>query len=152
MDICFLFKAIGDFIMHITGNKPAPPPPQIIILPAPTPEPKEPISAPAPPPPQPKRVITEDYMNTSWSTRNAPTLALDRIDVELQNPTDENLRMSTNTCKQLLENFSMLKDRKTRIENIRDKIMKSDSEMAKEIDLGRFSKADWYDGPPNLWR
>ena len=144
MDIGAFFNAIGKFIeggfkalLNISHN---PEPVKSEILP--------PVLAQT----STKRVITEDYMNTSWSTRNAPTLALDRIDVELQNPTDENLRMSTNTCKQLLENFSMLKDRKTRIENIRDKIMKSDSEMAKEIDLGRFSKADWYDGPPNLWR
>jgi len=143
--------------MHITGNKSPPPPhpqpqPQIIILSPPASGPKEPISVQVVSPPQPKRVITEDYINASWSTRNTPTLALDRIDAELQNPTEENLRMSTNTCKQLLENYSMLIDRKIRIENIRDKIMKLDSEMAKEINLARYSKADWYDGPPNLWR
>jgi hypothetical protein len=149
MDICFFFKAIGEFLMHITGNKPPPAPaptqqpqpqPQIIILPP-----------PAPVPVKVKSNSTEDYINSSWSDSDTAKLSLERVEIELRDPTDESYRMCTNTCKRILDKYSMKVERKQQIANIRDKIMKYDSDMAREIDLGQFSTATSWEGKFN-WR
>jgi len=154
MDIGEIFKGIFKFIegglkaLFNIRDVPEPPSPKVIVVQSPVASPPPSASVPEPPP----RVITEDYINSIWTSSQTPIIAIEKMEAELQNPTQESLRMSTNTCKRLIENFSMLIDRRKRLENIRDKIMRFDSDMAREINMERFSTADWYDGPPNLWR
>jgi len=141
--------------MHITGNKPPPAPtpipqlqPQIIILPPPVPAP---VPAPALVPVKVKSNSTEDYINSSWSDSDTAKLSLERVEIELRNPTDETYRMCTNTCKRILDKYAMFKERKQQISIIRDKIMNYDSDMAREIDVGQFSTATSWEGKFN-WR
>jgi hypothetical protein len=97
-----------------------------------------------------------DYLDLTQSETKVPAAAIakmnERLNVGDAPVTDRTLRKVTNTCKGLIEMFSMEAGRKQQLTKIKELIARHDKDMADEIDLDRFSTCMWYEGRIALWR
>jgi len=103
----------------------------------------------------PKRSMKEcgDYMDSGWSDGAAPGRAFEKMEAAIAiSMSEETARKVTNTCKKLLEVYAMESYRKKQFERVRDALMVTHPNMAKEIDMDLFSQCALWEGKIALYR
>ena len=91
-----------------------------------------------------------DYIDSVWSDGDVPRLAFEKIESVSVNK--DTARKITNTCKKLLQYYAMETRRRKQLEKIRDKLLHSFPDMAKEIDTSLFSQCAFWEGKIALYR
>jgi hypothetical protein len=100
---------------------------------------------------EPKKVEeVGDYIDSAWSDGETPRRAFEKMEALTINK--ENARKVTNTCKKLLEYYAMESRRRKQLEKIRDKLVTSFPDLAKEIDMSLFSQCSLWEGKIALYR
>ena len=94
--------------------------------------------------------VDGDYVDSSWSDADTPGRAFEVMESVKINK--ETARKITNTCKKLLEYYAMEFKRRKQLEDIRDKLIVSFPDLAKEIDMGLFSQCSFWEGKIVLYR
>jgi len=97
-----------------------------------------------------KEIDCGDYVDSVWKDADTPRLAFSKMESVPINK--ETARKITNTCNKLLEYYAMEFRRRKQLEDIRDKLIISFPDLAKEIDLGRFSQCSFWEGKIVLYR
>lgn len=94
--------------------------------------------------------VDGDYVDSAWSDAETPRRAFEVMESVPINK--ETARTITNTCKKLLEYYAMEHRRRKQLEDIRDKLIVSFPDLAKEIDMGLFSQCSFWEGKIVLYR
>ena len=95
-----------------------------------------------------------DYIDITWKESDIPLFAIAKMESVLS---DENIIpysyvRCANTCKKLLNNFSMKPERLNEIETIKIAIARYDKRLANEINLTLFSTCALWEGRIALYR
>ena len=100
------------------------------------------------------QVSAGDYIDAMWSDSKTPGMAIDKMETELalMDPPEEVYMRCKNTCKKLLQYFSMESRRKQEIQRIKDAIAAYDKDLADDIDLSLFSTCALWEGRIALYR
>lgn len=96
-----------------------------------------------------------DYLDMSQHDSRVPMVAIEKMNERLHTKdkiSERTLRKVTNTCKRLIELYSMESSRREQLRKIQETIAMYDPQMAEEIELDRFSTCSWYEGRIALWR
>jgi hypothetical protein len=94
-----------------------------------------------------------DWIDSSWSDADVPRLAFANIESVLDTYMDEHTAEKVvNTCKKLLAGYAMEAKRRKQFEKVRDFILVSFPELAKEIDMSLFSQCAFWEGKIALYR
>jgi predicted DNA-binding protein (UPF0278 family) len=96
-----------------------------------------------------------DYLDLSLPESRVPMVAIERMNERINTGCkieERTLRKVTNTCKRLIELFAMERGRKDQLNKIKEIVARHDKDMADEIDIGRFSTCQWYEGRIVLFR
>jgi hypothetical protein len=99
------------------------------------------------------REVGGDYMDSAWDDADVPRLAFENIESVLDPYMDENTAEKVvNTCKRLLAGYAMESKRRKQFEKVRDFMLVSFPDLAKEIDTSLFSQCAFWEGKIALYR
>ena len=95
----------------------------------------------------------DDWIDSAWSDADVPRLAFENIDAVLDPYMDEHTAEKVvNTCKRLLAGYAMEAKRRKQFEKVRDFMVVSFPDLAKEIDMSLFSQCAFWEGKIALYR
>lgn len=99
------------------------------------------------------REVGGDWIDSSWNDADVPKLAFQNIEAVLDTYMDEHTAEKVvNTCKRLLEGYAMESKRRKQFEKVRDFMLVSFPDKAKEIDMSLFSQCSFWEGRIALYR
>lgn len=99
------------------------------------------------------REVGGDYMDSAWNDADVPRLAFENIESVLDTYMDEHTAEKVvNTCKRLLEGYAMESKRRKQFEKVRDFMLVSFPDKAKDIDMSLFSQCAFWEGKIALYR
>jgi hypothetical protein len=99
------------------------------------------------------REVGSDWIDSSWNDADVPKFAFEKIESVLDPYMDENTAEKVvNTCKRLLAGYAMESKRRKQFEKVRDFMLVSFPDMAKEIDMSLFSQCAFWEGKIALYR
>lgn len=99
------------------------------------------------------REVDGDWIDSTWSDADVPRLAFQNIEAVLDPYMDENTAEKVaNTCKRLLAGYAMESKRRKQFEKVRDFMLVSFPDLAKEIDTSLFSQCAFWEGKIALYR
>jgi hypothetical protein len=94
-----------------------------------------------------------DWIDSSWSDADVPKLAFENIESVMDTYMDEHTAEKVvNTCKKLLAGYAMEAKRRKQFEKVRDFMLVSFPDLAKEIDMSLFSQCAFWEGKIALYR
>jgi hypothetical protein len=94
-----------------------------------------------------------DWIDSSWSDADVPRLAFQNIESVLDTYMDEHTAEKVvNTCKKLLAGYAMDAKRRKQFEKVRDFMVVSFPDLAKDIDMSLFSQCAFWEGKIALYR
>ena len=95
----------------------------------------------------------DDWIDSAWSDADVPRLAFENIEAVLDPYMDEHTAEKVvNTCKRLLAGYAMEAKRRKQFEKVRDFMVVSFPDLAKEIDMSLFSQCAFWEGRIALYR
>ena len=94
-----------------------------------------------------------DWIDSAWSDADVPRLAFENIEAVLDPYMDEHTAEKVaNTCKRLLTGYAMEAKRRKQFEKVRDFMVVSFPDLAKDIDMSLFSQCAFWEGKIALYR
>ena len=95
----------------------------------------------------------DDWIDSAWSDADVPKLAFENIEAVMDPYMDEHTAEKVvNTCKKLLAGYAMEAKRRKQFEKVRDFMVVSFPDLAKEIDMSLFSQCAFWEGKIALYR
>ena len=95
----------------------------------------------------------DDWIDSAWSDADVPKLAFENIEAVLDPYMDEHTAEKVvNTCKRLLAGYAMEAKRRKQFEKVRDFMVVSFPDLAKDIDMSLFSQCAFWEGKIALYR
>jgi hypothetical protein len=99
------------------------------------------------------REVGGDWIDPTWNDADVPRLAFENIESVVDTYMDERTAEKVvNTCKRLLEGYAMESKRRKQFEKVRDFMLVSFPDLAKEIDMSLFSQCAFWEGKIALYR